>query len=119
MVNGNLGSVSFMEQNVLAGNNHIVVPYLVKDGQKNLRAGTAVKLTDGKVEHLTVDTDDAIGVLYETVDFGGREESKDDSAVVVVFGSVKKHLVKFKEEGTDCTAALVEKLRKNGVYVLG
>lgn len=119
MVNGNMGLVAFREQNILIGSNHLVVSYLVKDGEKRLDTGTAVKLVDGKIEHLTADTDDAIGVLYQDVETNDEINPKDKSALVIIFGAVKKERIKFKEDHSDCTAALVEKLRKNGVYVLG
>lgn len=118
MIKANIGSVEIAEKTILSGNDHLVVTYPVKDGLKNLTAGTAVKITEGKVEHLTADTDDAIGVLYKAVELAEKEKSKEDTALVVIFGAVKRSSVTFKDDATACTKQLVEKLRKNGVYAI-
>ena len=118
MVKANVGSVTLEEKTLLSGSNHIVVSYPVKDGIKGLTAGTAVKLDGGKVEHLAADTDDAIGVLYKEVELDESGKTKDSSALVVIFGAVKKSSVSYKDAGTACTEQLVEKLRKNGVYAI-
>lgn len=118
MVRANIGTVEITEKTILSGNNHLVVSYPVKDGLKNLTSGTAVKIADGKVEHLTADTDDAIGVLYKSVELSEGKTSKDDTALVVIFGAVKKTSVTFTDATSACTEPLVEKLRKNGVYAI-
>lgn len=118
MVRANVGSVTLEEKTLLSGNNHIVVSYPVKDGLKGLTAGTAVKLESGKIEHLAADTDDAIGVLYKEAELDESGKTKDASALVVIFGAVKKSSVSYTDAGTACTEQLVEKLRKNGVYAI-
>ena len=118
MVKANIGNVTLEEKTLLSGSNHIVVSYPVKDGIKGLAAGTAVKLDGGKVEHVAADTDDAIGVLYKEVELDESGKTKDASALVVIFGAVKKSSVSYKAAGTACTEQLVEKLRKNGVYAI-
>ncbi|MEL3903502.1 MAG: hypothetical protein P1P63_00040 [Treponemataceae bacterium] len=118
MIKANIGSVEIAEKTILSGNNHLVVSYPVKDGLKNLKAGTAVKIESGEVEHLTADTDDAIGVLYKSVELADGKTTKDDTALVVIFGAVKKSAVTFTDAETACSEQLVEKLRKNGVYAI-
>lgn len=117
MIKANIGGIEITEKTILSGNNHLVVSYPVKDGLKNLQSGTAVKLTDGKIEHLAADTDDAIGILYKSVELADKA-TKNDTALVVIFGAVKKTSVTFTDAKTACTEQLVEKLRKNGVYAI-
>lgn len=114
MVKANIGTVEITKDTVLIGKEHLITSYPVKDGQKNLNAGTAVVLKDGKLEHLAADTDDAIGILAESLE----GTSKDSTANIVVFGAVKKERVTFTAANTACTEKLVESLRKNGVYAL-
>lgn len=118
MVRANIGEVEITEKTILSGNDHLVVPYPVKDGLTNLKTGAAVKITDGKIEHVAADTDDAIGVLYKSVDLEDGKKTKDSTALVVIFGAVKKGNVTFTDAGTACTEQLIEKLRKNGVYAI-
>ncbi|CEM62220.1 MULTISPECIES: hypothetical protein [Treponema] len=114
MINANIGKVAIEQSSILSGNNHIIVSYSLKDGLKGLKAGTALKLVDGKLEHLAADTEDAIALLLSEVE----GDSKDSTAAVVVFGAVKKEAVTFGADGAACTETLVEKLRKNGLYAI-
>ena len=82
MVKANIGEVEITEKTILSGNDHLVVPYPVKDGLTNLKAGAAVKITDGKIEHVAADTDDAIGVLYKSVDL---EDGKKTLIAVLLY----------------------------------
>ncbi len=114
MIKGNIGTVTIGTKTILVGSNHLVVSYPVKDDLEGVVIGAAVKLNDGKVEHIAADTDDAIGVVYQ----GVAGKTKDATVSVVVFGAVKKNEVVFTKDATACTQQLVEKLRKNGVYAI-
>lgn len=115
MIKGNLGNITIEEKTLLSGSNHIVVSYLAKDDLESLKAGTAVKIDGGKIEHIETDTEDAIGIVYE----GFEGKTKDTTVPVVIFGAVKISAVSFSKDAKPCTAGLVEKLRKNGVYAIG
>ncbi len=114
MIKGNIGSINMSEKTILVGQNHIVVSYNVKDDLENLVAGTAVKLDGGQIDHLATDTDDAIGIVYQSLE----GKTKDATTTVVVSGAVKKAEVIFTKDGAACTEQLVEKLRKNGIYAI-
>lgn len=115
MIKANIGKIETEDKPILTGgNNHLVVSYLAKDGQEGLIPGTAVKLVDGKVEHIATDADDAIGVVYQLVE----GKTKDSTVSVVVFGAIKKSAITFTAKGAACTETLVEKLRKNGIYAI-
>ena len=117
-MNAKIGSVTLQEKSVISGSGHIIAAYPVADGLKGLSAGTAVKLDSGKVGHLATDADDAIGILYNAVTTDDSGKTKEATAQVVVFGSVKKESVTYTESATACTETLVERLRKNGLYAL-
>nr|DAE77486.1 MAG TPA: Head decoration protein, Viral protein.5A [Bacteriophage sp.] len=113
MVKGNLGTVKVSETTVVVGENFFTETMPLKDGMKNLFAGTILKMGAGeKLEHLEgTGSEDPIAVLNENIE----GESKDTSAVVIVFGRVKREALTFKD-GTAVTNAQVEALRKNGIY---
>ena len=113
MILGNLGKVKVSETAVVVGENFFAETMPLKDGMKNLFAGTILKMgASEKLEHLEgTGSEDPIAVLNETID----GESKDTSAVVIVFGRVKRESLVFKD-GTAVTNAQVEALRKNGIY---
>ena len=88
MILGNLGKVKVSETAVVVGEHFFTETMPLKDGMKNLFAGTILNI---------------------------EGESKDTSAVVIVFGRVKRESLVFKD-GTAVTNAQVEALRKNGIY---
>jgi len=95
MILGNLGKVKVSETTVVVGENFFTETMPLKDGMKNLFAGTILKMGAGeKLEHLEgTGSEDPIAVLNETID----GESKDTSAVVIVFGRVKREALTFKD----------------------
>ncbi|MGF7110187.1 head decoration protein [Treponema pedis] len=113
MVQGNLGKITVKENSIVTDENFFSEVMPLKDGMKNLFAGTILKLgADEKLEHLEgTGSEDPIAVLNEEI----KGESKDTSAVVIVFGRVKRDALTFKD-GTAVTNAQVEALRKNGIY---
>ena len=113
MVKGNIGTVTVKNENILADEKFFADTMPLKDGMKNLFAGTILKMGAGeKLEHLEgTGSEDPIAVLNETV----KGETKDTSAVVIVFGRVNRDKLTFKD-GTAVTNAQVEALRKNGIY---
>ncbi|MEL5720886.1 MAG: head decoration protein [Treponemataceae bacterium] len=113
MIKGNLGSITKKENQIVADEKFFAETMPLKDGMKNLFAGTILKLGAGEnLEHLEgTGSEDPIAVLYEDVE----GESKDTDAVVIVFGRVNRNKLTFKD-GTAVTNAMVEALRKNGIY---
>lgn len=113
MFKANLGKISIKDENILADEKFFTDTMPLKDGMQNLFAGTILKMGAGeKLEHLEgTGSEDPIAVLNETI----KGETKDTSAVVIVFGRVNRDKLTFKD-GTAVTNAQVEALRKNGIY---
>lgn len=114
MIKGNLGTVTIKNSGIIADEKFFLDTFAIKDGLKDLTAGTLMKLdADGKtlVHCDGAGNDDPIAVLYEDV----AEPTKDTHALALVFGRVNKNKLTYKD-GTAVTDALVEALRKNGIY---
>lgn len=113
MIKGNIATVTKKDSAIIADEKFFTETFALKDGLKNLFAGTVLKLGEGeKLEHLEgTGSEDPVAILLEDVE----GESKDSHAQALIFGRVNRNKLTFKD-GTAITNAMVEALRKNGIY---